>query len=293
MIEDRPSMFKKKYDPFYIYHIPGVKVGATNSLEHRVHKAQGYQPGEYEVLGTIPNIFLASFVEIAEQTKRGYQIETQPYYKLFKMSRTHATMNTTGFYCEDLNDMKAFINGSITLHTPSHGDLVFNTEDDIDWLISKLEPKQQRFADNKGIAPYFIRNKIANDYLNTRSLSSNPTIKVSGEDVGIDSWSFQKIRGWAYDKKLYGHPNSNITTQTLKLGEEFGELQHAVLKGKQEATKDAIGDLVVVLTSIAELNGHSIEEAISYAWNQIKDRQGPTNDKGDFIKDTDNLTDLS
>ena len=35
---------------YYLYHIPGKKVGVTTNLEERVHKQQGYYPGEYEII---------------------------------------------------------------------------------------------------------------------------------------------------------------------------------------------------------------------------------------------------
>ena len=40
-------MANKKY---YIYHIPEQKIGMTCDLYKRVHKQQGYKPGEYEIL---------------------------------------------------------------------------------------------------------------------------------------------------------------------------------------------------------------------------------------------------
>ena len=35
---------------YYLYHIPGKKVGVTTNLEKRVHEQQGYLPGEYEII---------------------------------------------------------------------------------------------------------------------------------------------------------------------------------------------------------------------------------------------------
>ena len=35
---------------YYIYHIPGKKVGVTRNLIDRVTNQQGYLPDEYEVL---------------------------------------------------------------------------------------------------------------------------------------------------------------------------------------------------------------------------------------------------
>jgi len=35
---------------YYLYHIPGKKIGVTRDLNNRVTKQQGYFPDEYEVL---------------------------------------------------------------------------------------------------------------------------------------------------------------------------------------------------------------------------------------------------
>ena len=35
---------------YYIYHIPGKKIGATRNLKTIVTLMQGYKEGEYEVL---------------------------------------------------------------------------------------------------------------------------------------------------------------------------------------------------------------------------------------------------
>ena len=35
---------------YYIYHIPGKKIGVTRDLNKRVTKQQGYEPHEYEIL---------------------------------------------------------------------------------------------------------------------------------------------------------------------------------------------------------------------------------------------------
>ena len=49
---------------YYLYHIPGKKVGVTTNLEDRVHKQQGYYPGEYEIIETSDDI---DFISIGEQ----------------------------------------------------------------------------------------------------------------------------------------------------------------------------------------------------------------------------------
>jgi hypothetical protein len=63
--------------------------------------------------------------------------------------------------------------------------------------------------------------------------------------------NFDLIREWAGDKGIYS--KGDLKTQTLKLVEESGELAKAVLQNDRDEVIDAIGDCVVVLTSIAEL----------------------------------------
>ena len=41
---------------YYIYHIPGKKVGVTRNLKDRVTKQQGYGVTEYEVLDSSTDI---------------------------------------------------------------------------------------------------------------------------------------------------------------------------------------------------------------------------------------------
>ena len=52
---------------YYLYHIPGKKVGVTTNLEERVHKQQGYYPGEYEIIETSDDIDFISEGEIIMQ----------------------------------------------------------------------------------------------------------------------------------------------------------------------------------------------------------------------------------
>ena len=41
---------------YYIYHIPGKKIGVTRDLKKRVEEQQGYEPGEYSILMKSNNI---------------------------------------------------------------------------------------------------------------------------------------------------------------------------------------------------------------------------------------------
>ena len=45
---------------YYLYHIPGKKIGVTRDLKERVEHQQGYEPGEYGVLTQTDDIDLIS-----------------------------------------------------------------------------------------------------------------------------------------------------------------------------------------------------------------------------------------
>jgi hypothetical protein len=49
---------------YYLYHIPGKKIGVTRNLEERVHKQQGYHEGEYVILAESEDITEISNLEM-------------------------------------------------------------------------------------------------------------------------------------------------------------------------------------------------------------------------------------
>jgi NTP pyrophosphatase (non-canonical NTP hydrolase) len=69
----------------------------------------------------------------------------------------------------------------------------------------------------------------------------------------------------------------------MKLMEESGELAEALLKNDETEVIDAIGDMVVVLTNLAKLRGHKIEDCVTSAYNVIKNRKGNMIN-GTFVK---------
>ena len=67
---------------YYIYHIPGKKIGVTRNLNNRVTLTQGYKPGEYEVLDQSDDIDYISNKEIELQKSYGYKNDTKLYKNL-------------------------------------------------------------------------------------------------------------------------------------------------------------------------------------------------------------------
>ena len=73
---------------YYIYHIPGKKIGVTRDLKHRVEKQQGYEPDEYEVLMESDDILKISKYELMLQEVHGYRVDEIPYNE-YKRNRTN------------------------------------------------------------------------------------------------------------------------------------------------------------------------------------------------------------
>jgi NTP pyrophosphatase (non-canonical NTP hydrolase) len=93
---------------------------------------------------------------------------------------------------------------------------------------------------------------------------------------------FKLIKQWADDRNLI--KGATPAAQSEKLFEEAGELVRALIEDDAEKFKDAVGDVVVVLTILAAQKGTDIETCIAYAYDQIKDRTGKMVD-GVFVKD--------
>ena len=89
------------------------------------------------------------------------------------------------------------------------------------------------------------------------------------------------IRNWAATRKIYEKGNSH--TQYVKLQEEAGELAKALLSNDKTEIKDAIGDITVVLTNLAYLEGFLIEDCIETAYLEIATRKGKMIN-GTFVK---------
>jgi NTP pyrophosphatase (non-canonical NTP hydrolase) len=92
---------------------------------------------------------------------------------------------------------------------------------------------------------------------------------------------FMPIRSWANDKGIYN--SGDIKTQYIKMQEEAGELAKAIINNDHDEIVDAIGDCVIVLTSIAHFQGVTIEDCINSAYNVISKRNGKMIN-GSFVK---------
>jgi len=249
---------------YNIYHIPGKKIGVTRNLNKRVTVQQGYAPDEYEVLLTSDDIDYVSAMELELQKSYGYKVDRQSYTNLInknKQMKINATEQTSTFPCP-LNKLKGRLmdNLDLTWET-SHGKFTI-TKDNIPWIIANA--RTSMFNNNR----CYVYNKAF--------LESIP-VEVPTSTVA----RFDLIRQWAKERGIYDKGNSH--TQYVKLMEEAGELAAALLNKDSYEIKDAIGDMVVVLTNLAALEGMQIENCIDSAYNEIANRTG-TMLNGTFVK---------
>ena len=254
---------------YNIYHIPGKKIGVTRNLNKRVTVQQGYAPGEYEVLLTSDDIDYVSAMELELQKSYGYKVDRQSYTNLInknKQMKINATEQTSTFPCP-LNKLKGQLMDNLDLMwETSHGEFKI-TKENIPWLMSNAQTSM--FNENR----CYIYNKAFYEaFFNEKCVTKSK-----------DCERFDLIRQWAQERGIYDKGNSH--TQYVKLMEEAGELAQGLLKKDGYEIKDAIGDMVVVLTNLAALEGMQIENCIDSAYNEIANRKGKMTN-GTFVKQT-------
>ena len=277
---------------YTIYHIPGKKIGVTRNLNSRVTKQQGYKPGEYEVLFSTDDISKISQKEIELQKSYGYKVDRQSYKNLItknKKMNINATEQTSTFPVP-LNKLKGQLMDNLDLvWTTSHGNFKI-TKEVIPWLLKNA--RTSMFNDNRC---YVYNKAMANEFISKPTKKKKKwKKKKDAEFAGLvkevinlaDAPSdtvYDDIRAWAKAKGIYKSGDSR--TQYIKLMEEAGELAEALLKNDETEVIDAIGDMVVVLTNLAKLRGHNIEDCVAGAYDVIKSRQGKMVN-GTFVKST-------
>jgi len=252
---------------YYLYHIPGKKIGVTRNLNNRVTLQQGYAAGEYEVLDQSEDINYISDREIELQKSYGYKKDRKLYKQLFNKMKINATEQTSTFPLP-VNKLKGRLSDNVGLTwETSFGEFKI-TKENIPWIMANV--KTSMYNDNRS----YIYNKAFYEAF------FNP--KHNPQEV---SWNqnerFELIRKWATERGIYDKGNSH--TQYVKLMEEAGELAAALLNKDSYFIKDAIGDMVVVLTNLAALEDMQIENCIDSAYNEIANRTGVMHN-GTFVK---------
>jgi len=257
---------------YYLYHIPGKKIGVTCNLNRRVTLTQGYTADEYEVLDQSDDINYISEKEIELQKSYGYKVDRKKYNELFKFNKMkiNVTEQTTTFPCP-VNKLKGQLLDNLGMEWETEHGTLHITKKTIPWIMKNV--KTSMYNNNR----CYVYNKAFARLYDNNDLFTEPTM-VQCKDDAI----FDRIREWAQDRGLY--EKGNTYTQYVKLQEEAGELAKALLKSDYDEVNDAIGDMVVVLTNLAHLHGTEIEYCIEDAYKVIAKRTGKMIN-GTFVKD--------
>ena len=264
---------------YYLYHIPGKKVGVTTNLEERVHKQQGYYPGEYEIIETSDDIDFISEGERIMQKFYKYRVDDVLYSELMINKNKDLNMNInvteqTTTFPYPVTKLKGNLMDNIGFEWKSeHGDFTLNL-DSIRWIMKNV--KTSMYNNNRS----YVYNKAFAEWFKTPELWSEDQVDQKPSITNSDR--FELIRDWARSRGLYDKGNSH--TQYVKLQEEAGELAKALLKNDKPEVVDAIGDMVVVLTNLAHLQGVTIENCVDSAYEVISKRTGKMIN-GTFVKD--------
>jgi NTP pyrophosphatase (non-canonical NTP hydrolase) len=255
---------------YYLYHIPGKKIGVTRDLNNRVTLIQGYKENEYEVLEQSEDIDYISDREIELQKSYGYKVDRKLYKHLFKM-KINATEQTSTFPVP-VNKLKGRLQDNIGLTWQTdHGQFEINKRT-ISWIMANV--KESMYNHNR----CYVYNKAFYEaFLDTKH-TPKPKYATSVDKIPN---RFELIRMWAKDRGIYDKGNSH--TQYVKLIEEAGELAAALLNKDKPEIQDAVGDMIVVLTNLAELEGFAVEDCIDSAYTEISNRTGVMHN-GTFVK---------
>ena len=252
---------------YYLYHIPGKKIGVTCDLNNRVTLVQGYKEGEYEVLEQSEDIDYISDREIELQQSYGYKKDRTLYKNLFKPNMKINPTEQTSTFPVPINKLKGHLMDNMGLKWKTPQGYKFEiTKDNVPWIVQNAKPSM--YNENRS---YVYNKAFYEAFLNPKH---NPK----------QLERFDLIREWAMDRGIYKEGNSH--TQYVKLMEEAGELAKALLKRDDLEIIDAIGDMVVVLTNLAAIEGLQIEGCIDTAYKVISKRTGKMIN-GTFVKDAD------
>ena len=164
---------------YYLYHIPGKKIGVTRDLNTRVTLIQGYNPSEYEVLDQSDDIDYISDKEIELQKSYGYKVDRKKYKNLFKKMKINVTEQTSTF-AVPLNKLKGHLMDNLGMSwETSHGIFEINMRT-VPWIMDNA--KTSMYNDNRS----YVYNKAFAEYMKP--------VKKEIPDYNKSQMMFNRIR---------------------------------------------------------------------------------------------------
>jgi len=275
---------------YYLYHIPGKKIGVTRDLYKRVTLTQGYKPGEYEVLESSTDIDYISEKEIELQQSYGYRKDHKLYKNLFNM-KLNVTEQTTTFPVP-LTQLKDRLHNQIGLKWKTEFGKIHLCPQLANWIVvnahTSMYNSERSYVYNKALWEAFAEINSLESLEQQFKPGTTEKVNPDLRPLAPKNAQFDLIRNWAAERGIYEKGNSH--TQYVKLQEEAGELAKALLKNDRPEIVDGIGDMIVVLTNLAYIEGLFIEDCIESAYSEILNRKGKMIN-GTFVKeDLNNIT---
>ena len=247
---------------YYLYHIPGKKIGVTRDLNNRVTKQQGYFPDEYEVLDHSTDIDYISKREIELQQSYGYKIDRVEYKNLGKKMKINATEMTSTFPYP-LNKLK----GNLMDNMGKTWETVFGKfeldKETVNWIVDNAQTSmydaKRSYIYNKAFFEKFVNKNLKQAKVNAKEAADKALEHIEAMKAELISHSkavgsntvyqdlenkksttvfsrFQDIRDRAEERGLYD--KGDTKTQYCKLMEEAGELGRACLLYTSPSPRD-------------------------------------------------------
>ena len=179
---------------------------------------------------------------------------------------------------------------------------VIESSDDIDYISKREIQLQKEYGYRVDRVPY---NKLNNNnFNNLKTMKINVTdqtttfpcpinklkgqlmdnLEMSWKTIEGTVWLDERLAKWIVDNaktSMYNDTRCYVYNRAMvkfymKHPSAIREFDHKdfALQDDTEEIKDGIGDMVVVLTNLAELNGLTIEECIESAYEVISKRKG-------------------
>jgi NTP pyrophosphatase (non-canonical NTP hydrolase) len=275
---------------YYVYHVPGVKVGMTKDLGDRVFEQQGYEPHEFELLYMSRDMESASQKELEYQKALQYPVDRQSYKDLMKKQKPkvmskfkiNITDMTTTFPCY-ARELESYLMDNRGRAIELNNGQKFVVNDNlIGWC--KKNARTSMYNNDR----CYVYNKAMTKAIKSgmppaiaEAMEMNVIYDLVSPKTSCGKCIFPAIREWATERGLYD--KGDVKTQYIKLQEEAGEVARAIIKNDLPEIKDGIGDMVVVLTNLAHLAGLEIEDCIQAAYDVISKRKGSMIN-GSFVK---------
>ena len=197
-----------KETTYYLYHIPGKKIGVTRDLIDRVTNQQGYALDEVEVLEQSKDIDYISDRELELQLSYGYRVDRQKYKDLYINKPKNQIMNInateqTSTFPVPLNKLKGRLMDEIGMTwETTHGTFKISPKT-IDWIMknarTSMYTTERTYIYNKAFAKEMLIENLQEytNMLDERVKQTNGKGMTWNKDYLKTDNRFQLIRDWA------------------------------------------------------------------------------------------------